>query len=250
MSIKTFKRASLSLLFVGLLGVALTPRIHADEWNKQTKVTFSEDVQVPGKVLPAGTYTFRLLDSSSERHVVQIFDESGRHLITTVIAIPNYRLEPKGRTVMKFEESPVGQPEPLKAWFYPGDNFGQEFVYKKGEVLETASVTPAAAPVETAQNTPPAEPVPAEATPALAPVEPEPAVAAPMDETPQQAAPQPDETPAATPAPVDTTPDTSQDNDNDNKLPKTGSEMPLIGLLGIGSLGAGLAVGKLRRLVA
>jgi len=247
MSIENFKRVSLSLLFVGLLGVALTPRLHADEWNKQTKVTFSDDVQVPGKVLPAGTYTFRLLDSDSDRHIVQIFDESGRHLITTVLAIPNYRLQPKGRTVMKFDESPVGQPEPLKAWFYPGDNFGQEFVYKKGELLETASVTPTAAPVETAQATPPAEPTPAaETTPAPAPVEPAPAVAAPADETPQ-ATPQQDQTPAA--APADTTPDTTQDN-NDNNLPKTGSEMPLIGLLSIGSLGAGLAVGKLRRSIA
>jgi len=246
MSTKNFKRASLSLLFVGLLGVALAPQIHADEWNKQTKVTFTSDVQVPGKILPAGTYTFRLLDSNSDRHIVQIFDDSGRHLITTVLAIPNYRLEPKGQTVMKFEESPVGSPEPLKAWFYPGDNFGQEFVYKKGTVLETAAASTAPAPVETAQNMPPAEPAPVEATPA--PAEPEQTVAAPpTDEMPAQATPEQEQTPAATPAPETTpAPDTSQDN----KLPKTGSEMPLIGLLGIGSLGAGFAVGKLRRWIS
>lgn len=246
---KTF-RASLRFMAAALLGFALIPQLaSADEWSKLTKLTFSESVQVPGKVLPAGTYTFRLLDSNSDRHIVQIYDENNQHLITTVLAVPNYRLEPKGRTVVKFDERPAGQPEALKAWFYPGDNFGQEFVYKKGEGMDTAAMTTettTAAPVQTAEAAPAAapapEPTPAAEAPAPAPVEPAPAPAA-------EPAPVQDQTPApaATPAPEPTpAPDTTDNTD----LPKTGSEMPLIGLLGFASIGAGLAVGKLRRWIS
>jgi len=114
--------------FVGYL-----PLAHADEWDKTTKITFKEPVQVPGKVLPAGTYIFKLLDSTSNRHIVQIFNEDHTSLITTVMAIPNERLEPAGKTILTYDERPADQPMALDAWFYPGDNFGQEFVYPKSE---------------------------------------------------------------------------------------------------------------------
>src|SRR5256885_3335871 len=39
----------------------------ADNWNKVTKVTFNETVQVPGTVLQPGTYTFKLADRKSTR---------------------------------------------------------------------------------------------------------------------------------------------------------------------------------------
>src|ERR1700732_1959536 len=105
----------------------------ADEWDKATKVTFSEAVQVPGKVLDPGMYVFRLMDSQSNRHIVQIYNEDHTSLITTVLAIPNQRLEPSGKTILTYDERPADQPMALAAWFYPGDNFGQEFVYPKSE---------------------------------------------------------------------------------------------------------------------
>ena len=240
MSVNQFKQAyrvSLQLLCVCLLSVALAPQVHADGWDKQTKFTFDQPVQIPGKVLAPGTYIFRLMNSTSDRHIVQVFDETGQRLVTTVLAIPNYQLEPKGRTVVKFDERPAGAPEALKAWFYPGDNFGQEFVYEKDQTLQTASVTPAPT-TEVAQTTAPVEEPKPAAEPAPAP-EPAPAV---KDETPAQApapAPAPEVTPqAAEPAPAPAEPE---------KLPKTGSELPLIGLLGLASLGSGLAVGRYRR---
>jgi len=101
--------------------------------DKATKVTFNEPVQVPGKVLPAGTYVFRLQDSTSNRHIVQIFNEDHTSLITTVLAIPNYRLQPTGKTVLTYDERPADQPMALAAWFYPGDSSGQEFAYPKSE---------------------------------------------------------------------------------------------------------------------
>ena len=139
-------KAVFGLLAVALLGVTLLPGARADEWNKKTVVTFSQAVEVPGKVLPAGTYTFQLLDSPSDRHIVQIFNADGSHIIATILAINNYRLEPTGETVMKFTERPGDSPEALRAWFYPGDNFGQEFVYPKVRAIQLAQVAKVAVP--------------------------------------------------------------------------------------------------------
>ena len=129
------------LLAITLFGATVLSSARADTWDKKTVVTFSQAVEVPGKVLPAGTYTFQLLDSPSDRHIVQIFNADGTHIIATILAINNYRLEPTGDTVMKFSERPGDSPEALRAWFYPGDNFGQEFVYPKVRAIQLAQTT-------------------------------------------------------------------------------------------------------------
>jgi hypothetical protein len=129
------------LLAVTLLGATVLPSARADEWNKKTVVTFSQAVEVPGKILPAGTYTFKLLDSPSDRHIVQIFNADGTQIIATILAINDYRLHPTGETVMKFSERPGDSPDALRAWFYPGDNFGQEFVYPKVRAIQLAQTT-------------------------------------------------------------------------------------------------------------
>jgi hypothetical protein len=145
-------KAVFCLLAVALLGATLLPNAQADTWNKKTVVTFSQDVEVPGKILPAGTYTFQLLDSLSDRHIVQIFNADGSHIIATILAINNYRLEPTGETVMKFSERPGDSPEALRAWFYPGDNFGQEFVYPKVRAIQLAQVAKVPVPAVTADD--------------------------------------------------------------------------------------------------
>src|SRR5689334_15409950 len=123
----------LIVLCVLVICVFLLPAA-ADEWNKQTIVTFSAPVEVPGvgaQVLPAGTYIFKLMDSLSDRNIVQIFSEDGTHLYTTILAIPNYRLHATDKTVITFREKSEDSPEALRAWFYPAANWGQEFVYPK-----------------------------------------------------------------------------------------------------------------------
>jgi hypothetical protein len=129
------------LLALTLFGATLLPSARADTWNKKTVVTFSQAVEVPGRVLPAGTYTFKLLDSLSDRNIVQIFNADGSQIIVTILAINNYRLQPTGETVMKFSERPGDSPEALRAWFYPGDEFGQEFVYPKVRAIQLAQTT-------------------------------------------------------------------------------------------------------------
>src|ERR1051326_564645 len=224
-------RFALTIASVGLLaGAALAPTARADEWNKKTILTVNESIQVPNKVLPPGTYVMKLLDSPSNRHIVQIFDKDEQHLQTTVLAIPNYRLEPTGKTQLQFWETPPGQPKALRAWFYPGDNFGQEFAYPKSEAMQIASVTHQSVPTTYAQNESELttakvtttnekgqEEEMAQATPPPAPAPPAPAPEA------ERQTPEPAPAPAATPAPA---------------LPHTASPYPLIGLAGLLSLGA------------
>jgi hypothetical protein len=125
-------------LKVAIFGVAtllasstVLPSAKADEWNRRTVVTFNGPVEVPGKALPEGTYVFKLADSQSDRDIVQIFSEDERELITTTLAVPVYRQKATGDTVITFEERTSGSPEAVKTWFYPGDNYGLEFMYRK-----------------------------------------------------------------------------------------------------------------------
>jgi len=110
-------------------------------------ITFSGPVEIPGvhlagwSVLPAGTYVFKILDSQSDRHIVQIFSKDETTIYATILAIPNYRLRATDKTVMTFAERPAGQPEALRAWFYPGRNWGEEFVYPKVKAMELAKDT-------------------------------------------------------------------------------------------------------------
>jgi hypothetical protein len=135
---------------LALMGSMIAPAI-ADEWNKETKIEFSAPVQVPGKLLDAGKYVFRLADSESDRNVVEIFSEDAngaQKLVTTVLAIPAYRTATPDAPIVQFEERPSGGPEMIHSWFYPGDNAGWAFVYPKEQSPEaSASVTPAAATV-------------------------------------------------------------------------------------------------------
>ena len=112
--------------------------------SKKTTVTFNEPVEIPGvnaQVLPAGVYVFRLLDSLSDRHIVQVFSKDESHIYATILTIPNYRLRATDKTVMTFAERAAGDPPAMRAWFYPGDNWGQEFVYPKKRALELAKLT-------------------------------------------------------------------------------------------------------------
>jgi len=130
-----------------LICVASAPTAKADEWNRKTTITFSGPVEIPGvhlagwSILPAGTYVFKILDSQSDRHIVQIFSKDESTIYATILAIPNYRLKTTDKTVITFRERPAGEPEALRAWFYPGRNWGEEFVYPKAKAIALAKST-------------------------------------------------------------------------------------------------------------
>jgi hypothetical protein len=226
---KCFKVLLGTVLFLGLVAL-LSPGVKADEHDKSTIVTFDQAVEVPGGVvLPAGTYLFRLLDSQSDRNIVQIFNREGTHIFATILAINNYRLHVKDKTVMTFGERAVGMPEAIRAWFYPGDNYGQEFVYPRTRALELAKVT----------NMPvlvmPSELVP-DITAPVKSIDEEPAVA--LRHAPVSAV-QPtgeDVEMAEVVQPADQTASATMPS----RLPQTASNLPLVALFGLLSLGAGL----------
>jgi hypothetical protein len=213
-----------TVLCLAVLCVLVAPKATADDWNRKTVITFSGPVEVPGvgaQTLPAGTYVFKILDSQSDRHIVQIFNKEETHVFTTILAIPNYRLHATDKTVITFRERPAGEPEALRAWFYPGREWGEEFVYAKARAIELAKevnepvlATPielAAAPVETLKTAP---------VEAVAPTG-EPVELAQVVEPP----------PMAGAAPVAAAP-----------LPETASPLAMIALFGLLTIGAGFAV--------
>ena len=120
-------RSLVAIVAVFLAAVVLPKSAVADEWNKRTLVTFSQDVDVSGTVLPAGTYVFQLADSQSDRHIVQVFDQHGG-ILTTVLTIPAARPRTTDDTRMAFDENAAGSRRPIKAWFYPGCLAGEEFL--------------------------------------------------------------------------------------------------------------------------
>jgi len=213
------------VLCIGLLFVVLPAT--AGQWDKATKVTFSQPVELPNIVLQPGTYVFRLFDSPADRHIVRVFNADETKLYTTILAIPNYRLTPTEKTVMPFEERPIGMPEAMHAWFYPGDNFGQEFVYPKARAVEIAKATQE--PVLAAEITPAETPAELLDVPVVTLTPDKKEVAKTFVLEPRE--PITWETPPLTvpaPEPIE--------------LPKTASLFPLLALVGLSALAASLAL--------
>jgi hypothetical protein len=227
---------------IALLGTVSAPSVRADDWNRKTVVTFSGPVEIPGVhlqgwgILPAGTYVFKILDSQSDRHIVQIFNKEETAVYATILAIPNYRLKATDKTVITFSERPAGEPEALRAWFYPGRNWGEEFVYPKARAIELAKTTntpvlftPAEIPLEVVV------PIKTADEPVVVAFKQAPIMAIqPSGEEVQLAqvvtAPPAEVAVVAAPAVVET-------------LPATASTLPLIGLFGLIALGGAFAVG-------
>jgi Protein of unknown function (DUF2911) len=110
---------------------------HADEANEQTKITFSTPIQIPGQVLPAGTYIFQQADSN-DLNLIQIFTADRGALVATFQTASAERREPAGDTVITLAEPETGDPVLVK-WFYPGRTIGHEFIYSKQQERELST---------------------------------------------------------------------------------------------------------------
>ncbi|MCU1301009.1 MAG: hypothetical protein JWQ87_1293 [Candidatus Sulfotelmatobacter sp.] len=128
---KRYIAVGLIIAFSLFLGLAA----HADESDEATKITFSQPIEIPGQVLPAGTYLFKLA-SGDDLNVVQIFNVDRTHLYATLDTVSTDRPEPTDHTVVALAEQGTGQPDVLVKWFYPGRETGNEFVYSKQEEKE------------------------------------------------------------------------------------------------------------------
>jgi len=248
-----------------LLAASFSAAAYGDTWDRKTFLTFSGPVEIPGQVLAAGKYTFRLLDSPSNRHIVQISNERQDHVYATVLAIPIYRQTPPDKTQITFYEARIGEPPPVRAWYYPGDTMGQEFIYPKSRAntllssntttttdattlasnaTDRSTSAPSSDPIVAAEQTtegvmtPAPAPAPAvdsidENSAAVTALNDESNMAEAIAEPEPQAEPQPQAAqtpPAEKPA--------------DSTMPQTATNLALYGLLGIGAFAAAYGMRK------
>lgn len=256
-----------------LIGAAAAVAQPAD---RSTFVTFSGPVSIPGKTLPAGTYTFRLADSPSDRHIVQIFDKEQTQLFATLLAVPAERNEADGEPVITFRETPSDRPPAVRYWYYAGDKSGNEFVYPRSQAMTIARASGEpvmAMDTETGdvnewKGTP--APVTAEAeTPSATTTAPATTSAtAPPTETTEPAAPQPTTTqppttepaqPSTAPTPMTSAPEqpaptASRDQtagtsgrSEPSELPRTAGELPAVGLIALFAFAGAFALRAARK---
>jgi hypothetical protein len=250
----TFFKAVPAVFCMAFLGAIFSTSAKADEWNDKTVVTFSAPVEIPGvhlkgwAVLPAGTYVFKLLDSKSDRHIVQIFSKDEKTVYATILAIPNYRLRATDKTTITFRERPAGEPEALRAWFYPGKNWGEEFVYPKARAMELAKsentpvlFTEVDIPVEVI------EPIQSADAPVVVQLKQAPVMAAQPSGEPVELAQVVTPPPVAEMQPTAAPAQTAQTAPVAAKtLPATASSFPLIALFGLLALGGALTIRSIR----
>jgi hypothetical protein len=103
----------------------------ASSLDEQTVFTFRQPVQVPGRVLAPGKYLFKLDKSEGELSGVEI-ESLDRHRVYGIFAVnPEFRLDVTSAPLITFEERTPGAPQAIKAWFYPGDHYGNGFIYPR-----------------------------------------------------------------------------------------------------------------------
>jgi Protein of unknown function (DUF2911) len=134
--VKSF--VTIGLLFL-LAFLIATPAVRADESDQATRVTFSQPVQIPGRVLPAGTYVFVLPSDPNQHYLVRIFNADRTELYATVFAISAERQQVTSDTAFTFADRGSAGPEAIVTWFYPGETIGHEFLYPKQLRQELAS---------------------------------------------------------------------------------------------------------------
>ena len=131
-------RKTLSVLGLMLTLTIMLPVVHADDWNQATRFTFNQPVQVPGRILPAGTYFFQLVGEN--HHLVQIFNED-RTAVAILYSVARERYGRGAEAAVTLANRGGTQPQAIVAWFFVGETEGHEFLYPKQEEQELAHAT-------------------------------------------------------------------------------------------------------------
>jgi hypothetical protein len=127
------RKAILPLLVVAVFfALSFSPVAIADNWDKKTIVTFDQDVEIPGQVLPAGTYVFKLFRSNSDRSVVQVWTAREKQLLATLITVGDSYPNPSGDPyfVLDMTGTEEGYPPAVVSWFFAGSDEGRDFIYQ------------------------------------------------------------------------------------------------------------------------
>jgi len=257
---------SVAVLVGGLMLVLFLmapPGLQASETDRLTHFMVNQSFEVPGKVLQPNTrYVMKLHDLYQNRNVVQVFTDDEKQM-----------LEPVDNTTFTFIETQPGYPKPIRSWFYPGRNIGLEFVYPKEQALEIAHhakepllttetavnlhqlgsveviaqepITGDFGTTATAQNNEVAAPSEEDTAVNQQPAEIEQPQIAQNEDQELKTEPEAERTkpvePESTATEENTAPEQTASNES-SELPRTAGELPLIGLLGMLSLGLGLGL--------
>ena len=148
----SIRKAAFACAAAAMLALPLSAAAQTGPRNQDTFFTFSQDVELPNKTLPAGTYLFQLVDSNSNRHIVKVMSQDRKQLHTTLMAIPYYSTDrPSDEPQVRFMETPASgtngtngnsaATNAIKIWFYPGTTVGHEFIYPRAQAMRLASRT-------------------------------------------------------------------------------------------------------------
>lgn len=132
--------ASLTTVALGLPSVAAA---QAPDTNERTKITIDEPIEVPHATLQPGTYWFELVDSKADENTVTIQNEAENKTIATIITVPLYREldDTHGDTELVLSRTEGPGVAALDAWFFPGRQYGHQFIYPKEQARQIAERT-------------------------------------------------------------------------------------------------------------
>jgi hypothetical protein len=123
--VRNFATIAILLAFLIVL-----PVVRADETNQATLFTFNQPVQIPGRVLPAGTYLFEIINNFNHE-IVRISNADRTNVIAVIQARPTRRKGLPGKAAIVLAERGTSQPDAIVAWTYPGRVEGHQFLYPK-----------------------------------------------------------------------------------------------------------------------
>ena len=216
--------------------------------NQDTFFTFSQAVELPKTTLPAGTYFFQLMDSPSNRHIVKVMSQDRKQLFATLMAIPYYSNDrPSDDPQIRFMETPaangVAATNAIKIWFYPGNTVGHEFIWPRDKAIALARATGVSV-LTTKTEEESSDLTRVDAAGVEAAVETEAAKESEVAAAQPQPEPQREQigalaTPPAEPAPAperDVEPAPAPEPAPRRDLPETAGVLPLLALMGLGSM--------------
>lgn len=119
-----------TLLSVFLALILLTPGARASEANQMTQLTFNQPIQIPGRVLPAGTYWFTVPDRTEDHDIVHVYNADRSEVLATLLTRPTTRTITTNNTELTLAEQSQGAPYALLTWFYSGRTTGHDFIYR------------------------------------------------------------------------------------------------------------------------
>jgi len=128
---------------ITLLGMGALPQAKAGQSDETVRMTFSGPVQIPGKVLPAGTYVFRRWSMFGNPNAMMVMNADDQRVVGMTMYLPTYENaappewsagggDARANVHVSFDEAGANTPQLLRSWNYPGDPTGFKLVYPEG----------------------------------------------------------------------------------------------------------------------